>query len=404
MQILSYQVRNRYRRNASGKWPCTLAVSLALFGFSAVAAEPDYQTVGIEGNLPVFHRRIVERLTFPLSWTAGPQRDFAAWRDRARAHVRTALLAPPPSAPWRAVVLEEQDRGTHVARKIAFNLTGDSRVLAYLTIPKGRGPFPAALLLHDHGGKYDIGKEKVIRPWNVPAEKQASAEAWTTRLLGGRFIGDVLAERGYVCLSVDMLNWSDRGGGGSAAQALISSNLLHVGMSFAGLIAWEDLRAAEFLAQHADVDSGRVAAVGLSVGGMRAWQVAALSEHIAAGVSVCWMTTVKSLMTSENNQTRTTSAYTGVHPGLLDDLDYPDIASIAAPKPMLFYNGRSDTLFPAAGVDQAYEKMRAVWSSQQAGDKLVTRTWDAGHVFDRAMQDEAFEWLDQVLDVGSRRK
>ena len=63
------------------------------------------------------------------------------------------------------------------------------------------------------------------------------------------------------------------------------------------------------------MDAKRVAAMGLSVGGFRTWQIAALSDRIAAGVSVCWMATRKGLMVPGNNQTGGQSAFTMIHPG-----------------------------------------------------------------------------------------
>jgi dienelactone hydrolase len=168
-------------------------------------------------------------------------------------------------------------------------------------------------------------------------------------------------------------------------------------MSFAGVMAWEDQRAADFLAEQPEVEAGRVAAMGLSMGGYRTWQLAAISDRIKVGVSICWMGTMKSMMVPGLNQTKGASAYSMLHPGLLADLDYPDIASIAAPKPMLFYSGRYDRLFPASGVQEAHAKLRAVWESQQAVNQLETRVWDVEHVFNVEMQEAAFDWLDGVL-------
>jgi len=313
------------------------------------------------------------------------------------------LLSAPPAAPFNPVVIAEQDRGGYVARKVVLNLTADSRVLALMTVPKGRGPFPAVLLLHDHGAKFDIGKEKMIQPWDERPEKLSSAQEWAKKYYGGRFLGDELARRGYVCFATDMLNWSDRGGGGFEGQQALAANLLQLGMSFAGLIAHEDLRAAEFLATRPEVDRRRVAAMGLSVGGFRTWQIAALSEHIAAGVSVCWMATTKGLMQSGNNQTRGQSAFTMIHPGLFNFLDFPDVASVACPKPMMFQSGKQDKLFPLPVIEEAYAKMRAVWESRQAGDKLETRLYDVPHLFDQRMQDDAFEWLDRQFKTSSDR-
>jgi dienelactone hydrolase len=356
-----------------------------------------FQTPGVRDNLPAFRGPLAERTTHPLSWLAGRHERFEDWRRAGRAKVHDCLLAPPPAGPFEPAVLAEEDRGTYVARKVVLNLTGDSRVLGLLLVPKGQGPFPAVLLLHDHGARFDIGKEKVIRPWDDAPEKLRSAREWVDRYYGGRFLGDELAQRGYVCFCTDALNWSHRGGAGYDGQQALAGNLLHFGMSLAGLIAHEDLRAAEFLATRPEVDGDRVAAMGLSMGSFRTWQVAALSDRVAAGVAVCWMATVKGLMVPGNNQTRGQSAFTMTHPGLLHLLDYPDVASLACPKPMLFYNGLKDPLFPPDSVREAYAKMRRVWESQKAGDRLVTKLWDVPHVFDRAMQDEAFAWLDGAL-------
>ena len=197
-----------------------------------------------------------------------------------------------------------------------------------------------------------------------------------------------------------MLNWSDRGGGGYGGQQALAANLFEFGASWAGLNAHEDLRAAEFLATRSEVDPKRVAAMGLSVGGYRTWQTAALSDRIAVGVSVCWMATRKGLMVPGNNQTTGQSAYTMTHPGLSSELDYPDVAGIACPKPMMFLCGRRDGLFPTKTIEEAFGKLRAIWDSQKASDRLVTRLYDAPHEFNREMQDDAFNWLDGQLGLG----
>lgn len=172
---------------------------------------------------------------------------------------------------------------------------------------------------------------------------------------------------------------------------------LQFGTSFAGLIAHEDLRAAEFLAMQPSVDPKRVGAMGLSVGGFRTWQLAALSDRIAAGVSVCWMATGKGLLIPGNNQTTGQSAFTMIHPGLANFLACPDVASVACPKPMMFLGGRRDAFFPVTAIEEAFTKTRRVWKSQNAGAKLETRLYDGPHEFNAAMQDAAFAWLDGRL-------
>ena len=107
------------------------------------------------------------------------------------------------------------------------------------------------------------------------------------------------------------------------------------------------------------------------------------------------MATGKGLMVPKNNQTTGQSAFTMIHPGLANQLDYPDVASIACPKSMMFLCGSRDKLFPVESIEEAFEKMRKVWASQRAADLLVTRLYDAPHEFNAAMQDDAFAWLDR---------
>jgi dienelactone hydrolase len=280
---------------------------------------------------------------------------------------------------------------------VTLSLTHHERVRAALLIPDGPGPFPAVLLLHDHGAKFDIGKEKLVRPW-YDDTRQAAAQAWADRYFSGRFVADELARRGYVVLAVDALGWGDRGPVAYDQQQALAGNLYNLGSSLAGLMAREDVRAAGFLAGLDRVDRRRVAAFGFSMGAFRAWQTAALSDDIAAAASVCWMTGLKEVMVPGNNILRGQSSYYMLHPGLSRYLDFPDVASIGAPKPMFFLNGGLDPLFPADGVRVAYDKLRAVWGSRHAEERLRLKTWpDLGHECTAPVQDEVFDWFDLVL-------
>ena len=373
-----------------------LCLLLVLITSVVNAQEKEFQSPGTIHGVPVFYKNLADRSTYPLSWTSGKYKNFNAWKIKAKNKVEECLMGQAPAVDFKPVIIAEEDRGTYVARKIVFNITGDSRVLGLMLVPKSTGNHPAVLLLHDHGAKFDIGKEKVIQPFGETPEKMASAEKWKSNY-GGRFIGDELAKKGYICFSVDMLNWSDRGGSKYEGQQAIAAILFSLGESFAGTIAHEDVRAAEFLATYPGVDAKRVSAMGLSVGGYRTWQLAALSKYISAGISVCWITTFKGLLVKGNNAFGGNSSYTMIHPGLPQYLDYPDVASIACPKPMMFIAGDHDDLFPVPGIEDAFAKMRKVWDSQKAGDKLVTKIYNAPHEFNLEMQEDAFKWLDKIM-------
>ncbi|MGN9762742.1 dienelactone hydrolase family protein [Streptomyces sp. SD31] len=368
------------------------AVALAAGTGSTEAAD----LVG--GNLPDFHQALKDELTFPLAWGTSPIRDFRAWRRAARAKVEEHLLVDGQDGTPYAPEFTAGPQGDGYTRElVTLSLSRHERVRAALLTPQGAGPFPAVLLLHDHGAKFDIGKEKLVRPW-YDDTRLASAQAWADRYFSGRFVGDELARRGYAVLCADALGWGDRGPLTYDQQQALASNFYHLGSSLAGLMAREDARAAGFLAGLDRVDARRVAAIGFSMGAYRAWQTAALSDHIAATAAVCWMTGLKEMMVPGNNTLRGQSSYYMLHPGLPRFLDFPDVASIAAPRPMFFLHGGLDPLFPADGVRVAYDKLRAVWRSRRAEERLHLTTWpDLGHVFVDRMQDEVFTWLDTVL-------
>ncbi len=297
-------------------------------------------------------------------------------------------------------MLATEDRGSYQARKLSLNISADNRIGAYLLVPKGLGPFPAVVALHDHGAHFSIGKEKVVKPFGVSGARLADATDWVNKYYGGQWIGDRLAERGYVVLAIDVLFWGDRGrqeGIQYEAQQQLAANLLQLGVTWAGTNLWDDIRSAEFVQGLPEVDPNRIGCVGLSMGSNRSWHLAAATDIVRAGLAICWMGDTPTLMSEGNNQTTGQSAFSMIHPGIRNLLDFPDVACIACPKPMLFYNGTQDTLFPLAGVEACYARLHRVWQAQNADDKLVTKLWTAPHEFNTDMQREAFDWLDKQL-------
>lgn len=307
------------------------------------------------------------------------------------------LLTPDATKIFAPETISKEDRGSYTAEKLALNITDDNRISALLLMPKTPGPHPAVVLLHDHGSKFDIGKEKLIRPWN-DAKKLASAQAWADKFFSGKFIGDELAQRGYAVIAIDSPGWGDRGPMVYDQQQALASNYFNLGRSLAGEVAYEDMRTVDFIAAHAGIDSKRVGVLGFSMGGFRAWQLAALSDKVAATAVISWFGTYNGLMQPGNNVLRGQSAFYMLHPGMPALMDIPDIASLAAPKPMLIFSGSKDKLFPPQAVAEAFEKVHRVWASQHADEKLVTKSWpELGHVFYQQQQDEVFPWLDKWL-------
>lgn len=373
----------------------------SLLSLSTASAQTDSAAYEVTGNMPVFYQQMKQQLTYPLAWGKAEEKDFAKWKAQARHVLAECMqnLQPAPKA-YAMEVTDREQRDGYEARKIRFNLSEWSRVPAYLLVPEGKGPFPAIVLLHDHGAHFSIGKEKMVRPFYVAPEVMEDADQWASQCYDGQYVGDYLARHGYVVLAVDALFWGERGrkeGTSYDAQQALASNFLQMGASWGAFINVDDMRSAEFLASLPFVDKERVGSLGFSMGAYRSWMLAALTDVVRASASICWMNTTEHLMTLTNNQNKGGSAYAMLIPALRRYLDYPHVASIACPKPTLFFNGTRDKLFPIEGVKDAYQEMEAVWKSQGASDRLVTKLWDEKHFFNKEMQKETLEFFDRWL-------
>jgi len=355
----------------------------------------------IEWGEPVYYEKLIDRLTFPLAWENIGIEDFDAWKTIAREKLFECMLALPPEAPFDMEIVATEQRDGYKAHKIRFNVSAYSRVPAYLLVPDGEGPFPALVMLHDHGAEFYVGKEKMVRPFDVDPAVAQRAEEWAVQCYGGQFAGDEYAKQGYAVLSVDALFWGERGRKEGVnyydGQQALSANLLQLGMTWTGVITSDDIRSVDFLESLPFVDGKRIGCVGFSMGGHRAWMLSAASEKIAASAAICWMNTTRGLMTPQNNQLKGGSAYSMLLPGIRNWMDYAHVASLTCPRPMLFFNGSQDKLFPVQGVEDSYAIMRQTWESQGAGNNLVTKIWDLPHTFNVPMQEEVLLFFDTHL-------
>lgn len=353
----------------------------------------------ITNNMPVYYDHMKELLTYPMSWQSDKDKDFDKWRLRARDVLFDCMdIVQPAPDDYDMKVVDSEQRDGYKALKVEFNISRWTRVPAYLLVPDGDGKFPSVVMLHDHGAHFLIGKEKMVRPFNDDPAIISDADSWVEKCYDGQYVGDYFARNGYVVLSVDALFWGDRGcaeGIDYDRQQALASNFLQMGASWGAYINMDDMRSVEFLSSLPFVDRERIGCLGFSMGAYRSWMLSSMTDLVKASASVCWMNTTEYLMTVDNNQNKGGSAYSMLLPGIRKYMDYPHVASIACPKPSLFFNGSRDKLFPATGVEDAYRQMREVWDSVGASDRLVTKMWDEKHFFNKEMQEEVLGFFDK---------
>ena len=87
--------------------------------------------------------------------------------ENERSQLRSQLLqliGPfPQRCPLRARVISQENKGKFTLKKVEYDTEPGLVVPAWLLVPHGRGPFPAILAHHQHGGQFYVGKEQVVR-------------------------------------------------------------------------------------------------------------------------------------------------------------------------------------------------------------------------------------------------
>lgn len=394
---------------------------LSLASTEALAADPNHgpapSTVPPDAELGSLFPFIASQVSSgpaAMSFLRDRYHDVAAWKREARAKLLDLLhYAPPPCDP-KPEVVEKVDRGDHVRETVYFNTTPDLRVPAYVLIPKNaKLPAPAIVALHDHGGYYFWGKEKLVETGDGESPVLTN---FKQTFYAGRSIASDLARRGYVVIVIDMFYWGERrlvlgddppdwrdrprdipaervsafNKRSSQNEELLGRTIYSAGFTWSGVMYWDDVRTVDYLCTRPEVDKSRIGCVGLSVGGLRSCHLAALDDRIKAAVIVGWMTSFPHQL---RHHVRTTIGYSKLVPGLYRHLDYPDVATLAMPAALLVINGSQDKLFAPDGVKASFGILRDSYAKAGIPEKVRTRMYDTPHEFNAEMQAEAWDWL-----------
>ena len=360
-----------------------------------------------------------------LSFRNDRWKDVNEWRTVARAKA-LELLAVPDFGGVSNVTLERNYEfdGLHV-EVLHWQLPNGRPTQAILLKPQdAKGPLPAVLGLHDHGGNKYFGKRKITRTSDSMHPDMVRHQR---EYYGNRAWANEIAKRGYVVLVHDAFAFASRrilfddmseipwgasstrdqsdenpedpdniaayNKWASAHEHVMAKSLFCAGTTWPGVFLAEDQRALDVLASRDDVDADRIGCAGLSGGGLRTVYLGGLDARIKCAVCVGFMSTWNDFLLNKS-YTHTWMTYAPLLPNYLD---FPEILGLRAPLPTMTLNNNDDDLYTLSEMKKADATLQQVFAKAGAADHYRGGFYPGEHKFDQQMQQDAFGWFDSWL-------
>ncbi|MCB1232618.1 MAG: acetylxylan esterase, partial [Verrucomicrobiae bacterium] len=205
--------------------------------------------------------------------------------------------------------------------------------------------------------------------------------------------GEWFARNGYVCLTIDTLQLGEIEGIHHGTHNLNRWWWNSRGYTPAGVEAWNCIRSLDYLETRPEADATKFGVTGRSGGGAYSWWIAALDERIKAAVPVAGITNLHNHVVD------------GCVEGHCDCMfhvntyrwDFPTIAALVAPRPLLIANTDKDRIFPLDGVVDVYQKAHHIYEVMGAGDKIGLTLYEGGHADTQPLRVPAFHWFERFL-------
>ncbi|MFT5857486.1 MAG: dienelactone hydrolase, partial [Verrucomicrobiales bacterium] len=308
--------------------------------------------------------------------------DTAADWQQAREQYRTRLfemlgLHPlPKRTPLNSKVTGSQRHEGVVIENVVFESMPGLYVTGnfYRPAAEGNQPLPAILYVCGHSPQKEAG----ISFGNKTAYHHHGL--W-------------FAKNGYACLMIDTIQLGEIEGihHGTYREGRWWWNAR--GYSSAGVEAWNGMRALDYMATRTEVDQDRIGITGRSGGGAYSWWISALDERVKVAVPVAGIASLHNHVVD------------GTVEGHCDCMfhvntyrwDFPAIAALVAPRPLLIANTDKDNIFPLDGVVDVYTKTRRIYKLLGAENNIGLAISEGPHKDTQPLRTEAFHWFERHL-------
>ncbi|HZQ45530.1 MAG TPA: acetylxylan esterase [Verrucomicrobiae bacterium] len=301
---------------------------------------------------------------------------LAEWKARRPEFRRQAAemlgLDPMPErAALNPVITGKLEQEAFSVEKLYFQSRPHLYVTANLYLPKHSSkPAPAVLYLCGHSPVITNG----ISCGNKTAYQQH---------------GIWFARHGYACLVLDTLQWGEILGHhqGTYHEGMWWWNAR--GYTPAGVETWNAIRALDYLISRPEVDPERIGVTGRSGGGAYSWFLAALDDRVKVVAPVAGITDLRNYVVDGTVEDHCDCMF------LVNTWrwDYPLLAALCAPRPLLLSNSDADTLFPLDGIMRTRDKVKKIYDLYGASTNFGLVIAPGPHKDTQELQVPVFRWF-----------
>jgi len=281
----------------------------------------------------------------------------------------------PKKTDLKPVITGKVEHEQFTVEKIHYQSRPGLYVTGNLYVPKGlKKPAPTILYVCGHS----VGTKNGIRYGNkAPYQRHP---AW-------------FARHGYVCFIIDTLQRGEIEGIHHGTYRYKMWWWNSRGYTPAGVEAWNCIRALDYFQMRKEVDKDRIGVTGISGGGAYSWWLSATDDRIKVAVPVAGITDLQNHVVD------------GCVEGHCDCMymvntyrwDYPLVAALVAPRPLLISNSDKDTIFPLDGVLRLHEKVRRIYRLYNAEKNLGLHITEGPHKDTQQTRVHTFSWFNCFL-------
>ena len=201
------------------------------------------------------------------------------------------------------------------------------------------------------------------------------------------------ARHGYVCLVIDTLQLGEIGATHHGTYRLKRWWWHSRGYTPAGVECINGIRGVDYLQGRPDVDPERIAVTGISGGGAASFWIAAADERVKVAVPVSGMADLPSYVTNRVINGHCDCMF------LYNTFRWPwtRIASLVAPRALLFTNSDGDRIFPMDANRRVINRLKDLYKLYGASDFVGCVVSAGGHAYRKDIRQAVYRSINMHL-------